>query len=402
MNFLNRRGFLKRSLLATAGTMTMPLFLKAFDQNYVQSSNKKLVIIQWSGGNDGLNTVVPYTNDLYYKARPKLALERSKVLKVSNDLGFNPKLSYLRRLYDNAELSVINNVGYPNPNKSHFRSMDIWHTASGSNEYLSTGWLGRYLDQQPNLETLDAHHIVEVDDALSLAVKGHKKRALAMRNTQSLRNLTQSKLIKSIAQHHHGHKHEDNLAYLYQTLSSTMSSADYLHQQAKTTTSKEKYPLKNKLAKDLKQVAELIIAGSSTQVYYLNMGGFDTHNNQKSQQGRLLGQYNDAIKPFIEDLKGSGKWKDTLVMTFSEFGRRVEENGSKGTDHGKANNLFLMGGNLKKSGFYNEGPDLQNLHKGDLQYKVDFREIYATILNKWLQEDSAAVLGAKFNPLSIL
>lgn len=401
MKNISRRQFVKHSSLATAGTMLLPMFLNGFDQNSIQNNkNRKLVVVQFSGGNDGLNAVVPYTNDIYYKKRPTIAVPSSKILKATDSLGFNPKLKVLRNLYDSGDVCIINNIGYPNPDRSHFRSMDIWHTASASDEFLSTGWLGRYLDGNC-VDCENPHHAIEVDDTLSLALKGNEMSGFAMKNPSQLRNTTRSKIVQAVAQHHHDHEHTENVAYLYKTLANTISSADYIYEKSKIYSSKGNYP-KGQLGKELKQVAELIISEADTQIYYVTLGGFDTHNNQVVQQERLLQSYSEAMTAFVKDLKQNDKWDDTLVMTFSEFGRRVAENGSRGTDHGTGNNLYLMGGKLKKQGFFNEGPDLENLEKGDVKYAVDFRNVYATILKDWLKTDDQAVLQKQFKALGFV
>lgn len=401
MKNISRRQFIKHTGLATAGTMLLPMFLNAFDRQSIQNyKNRKLVVVQFSGGNDGLNAIVPYTNDVYYKSRPTIAVPSNKVLKATDALGFNPKLQVLQQLYDSGDVCIINNIGYPNPDRSHFRSMDIWHTASASNEFLSTGWLGRYLDGNC-AHCQNPHHAIEIDDTLSLALKGHQKSGFAMKNPNQLRNTTRSKIVQAVAQHHHHHEHEENVAYLYKTLTNTISSADYIYEKSKVYTSKANYP-KGQLGKELKQVAELIVSEADTQIYYVTLGGFDTHNNQVAQQERLLQAYSDAMMAFVRDLKQNNKWEDTLVMTFSEFGRRVAENGSRGTDHGAGNNLYLMGGKLKKQGFYNEGPNLLNLDKGDVKYAIDFRNVYATILKDWLKTDNQVVLQQPFDSLGFV
>jgi uncharacterized protein (DUF1501 family) len=388
----SRRTFLQKSALASSSVF-VPQFLQGLNpQSISDKTGKSLVVIQWSGGNDGLNTLVPFQNDLYYKNRPSIAIQKNKVLKLNDELGFNPIMPEMRELYDQGLLSIINNVGYPNPDRSHFRSMDIWHTASDSNEYLTTGWLGRYLDKYANEKM--AYNALEVDDTLSLALKGKYNNGFAASNPERLKNAANRKFHKAIVQHHHEHDHDENVAYLYKTLIDTQDSANYLHKQSKIYTTKVKYP-KSAIAKELKLIADLIISGTNTEIYYANMGGFDTHANQKSQQERRLKEYSQAVAAFIKDLKQNDKLDDTLVMTFSEFGRRVKQNASRGTDHGAANNVYLMGGKLKKAGIYNEAPNLGDLDKGDLIYSIDFRQIYATILKNWLGVKSKPVLGGQ-------
>lgn len=397
---MKRRNFLKSSALASTALM-IPSFLKSYpNENILASrSGKIMVIVQLSGGNDGLNTIIPFNNDIYYQSRPVLGIPKEEVLKVSDELGFNPAMEALRGLYDDGLMTIINNVGYPNPDRSHFRSMDIWHTASGSDQYWTSGWLGRYLDNQCT-GCDKPYHALEVDDSLSLALKGAEKSGFAMSNPKQLKKTADNKLLKAIAEQHQNHP-EENVAYLYKTMIDTQSSANYLFEQSKVYQSQEEYP-KTAFGNDLKQIAELITADTDTKIYYVSLTGFDTHANQKNQQARLLKQYADGMKAFVADLKNNGLFDDTLIMTFSEFGRRVKQNASGGTDHGTANNLYLIGGKLKQPGFFNEAPNLQDLDKGDLKYQVDFRNIYATVLDKWLDADAADILQQRFNPMQFI
>ncbi len=400
---MKRRDFLRSTALASTALMA-PSFLMDFQSKRLLGgqAGKKLVVVQFSGGNDGLNTIVPYRNDLYYQNRPSLALKSSEVLPVSEELGFHPALQSLRELYDEGLVSILNNVGYPNPDRSHFRSMDIWHTASDSSDYLATGWIGRYLDT--HCEGCDKpYHALEVDDGLSLALKGNLRNGFAVSDIAQLKRTTDSRLLKAVGKYGAtvGHHDEENVAYLYKVMADTQASAGYLHQQMQTHRAKAEYP-QTPFGKDLKQIAELMTADSDIRIYYVSLTGFDTHANQKPQQERLLRQYADGMKAFIQDLKSKRLLDETLIMTFSEFGRRVKQNGSGGTDHGAANNLFLLGGGLKKAGFCNAAPNLSQLDDGDLKYDTDFRQVYATILNRWLEADAAAILGQRFEPLALV
>ena len=398
LNNKSRRNFIKQSALASSAIF-IPQFVQGFaNKSLGKDTGKTLVIIQWSGGNDGLNTVIPYQNDIYYKSRPTLAINKKEVLKFEKGIGLNPVMTGLKSLYDDGLVSVINNVGYPNPNRSHFRSMDIWQTASNSEEYLQTGWIGRYLDEYAKKEK--PYHALEVDDTLSLALKGARKKGFATSHPMRLKNATNNKFHQAVV-HHHDHDHDENVAYLYKTLVDTQNSAKYLHEQSRIYKSTVEYQ-QNAFAQDLKQIAELIVAKTDTKVYYANLGGFDTHVNQRNQQETRLKRYSDAMKAFVKDLKENNRLDDTLIMTFSEFGRRVKENGSKGTDHGTANNLFLIGGKLNKAGIYNEAPDLKNLNNGDLVYSLDFRKVYATVLKNWLEVDPKLVLGKQFDLLNVI
>ncbi len=395
---MNRRKFLKRSAIASSGLM-VPAFLKSYTSKMEATrAGKILVVIQLSGGNDGLNTIIPYQDDIYYQSRPTISIDQKKVLKVSNQLGFNPSLAALRNIYDNGEMTILNSVGYPNPDRSHFRSMDIWQTASGSDQYLSTGWLGRYLDS--NCAGCDVpYHAIEVDDKVSLALKGSQRSAFAMSKPAQLNRTSRSPFHLALSKEHH-HDH-DEVAYLYKTMISTQSSAAYLFEQSKLYQSKVNYP-KSSIAKDLKQVAELITADTDTKIYYVSLSGFDTHNFQEKKQNSLLEKYSEAVAAFVKDLKKNNLFDDTLIMTFSEFGRRVKQNASNGTDHGTANNVFLMSGSLKSAGFYNDAPNLSNLLNGDLQYEIDFRSIYASILDRWLGSNAGNILGMQPKQLNLV
>lgn len=395
MLILNRRKFLQAGSLASASLM-LPKFLKAFERRKLAEDNKILVVVQLSGGNDGLNTVIPYRNDIYYKVRPELGIKRQAALALNDDMGIHPALKGLKALYDDGSLGVLNNVGYPNPDRSHFRSMDIWQTASGSDKVLSTGWLGRYLDAQCDGcgHTTQA---IEVDDTLSLSLKGEKKRGIAAADPQRLYASAHDGYFKSLVHDHPVHDDSHNVDYLYKTLAETMSSADYIYKKSKVYKSAARYP-NSEFGKGLKTIAELIVSGCDTRVYYISLGSFDTHVNQQPQQERLFTQLGDGLKTFSDDLKKNNRFKDVVVMTFSEFGRRVAQNASGGTDHGTANCMFLVGGGMQKQGVLNAPPDLSHLDQknpelGDLIYQVDFRDVYATVLHKWLNTDDKSILG---------
>ncbi len=402
LGFKGRRNFLKQSAFATVGGLLIPNFLKAYESQHIglpQNTDKTLVIIQFSGGNDGLNTVIPYRNELYYKARPSLAIQPDKVLKLNDEIGLNPALGALRGLYDEGLVSIINNVGYPNPDRSHFRSMDIWHTASESNEYLNTGWLGRYLDSNC-ASNCTPYKALEIDDTLSLALKGERVKALSTKDPEKLYRQVSNNLMEKLSQSKPAAEHE-NVAYLYKTLAETASSAEILHKKSKIYRSKIEYP-NGELGQNLKTIAELITSGMPTNVYYVSISGFDTHFNQANTQAKLFEDYGKAVKAFTDDLKQNRKLDDVVVMTFSEFGRRVKQNASGGTDHGTANNVFLIGSSLKRTKVINEAPNLKDLDDGDLKFSVDFREIYASLLRNWLKTDDVAILGKKFGGLGLV
>ncbi|MFB6455481.1 DUF1501 domain-containing protein [Chitinophaga sp. Hz27] len=400
MHIINRRRFLQVGSLASAAMM-MPKFLKALERGeLVPPGNKVLVIVQLSGGNDGLNTIIPYRNDIYYRSRPALGIKRTDALSLTDNLGIHPALKGFKSLYDDGALGVLNNVGYPNPDRSHFRSMDIWHTASQSNEIWSDGWIGRYLDAQ--CKGCDKPtQALEIDDTLSLALKGDSAKGLALTDPTRLFGTSNNPFFKDLLkQGNHDDEHH-NVDYLYKTMGETISSASYIQQQFKTYQSKENYP-NTELGKKMRTIANLIMSDINTKVYYVSHGSFDTHVNQQQQQEKLFEQLSDAVTVFTNDLKKNNRFQDVVVMTFSEFGRRVSQNASGGTDHGTANNMFLIGGGLQEKGVLNDGPDLMNLVDGDLRYNVDFKSVYATLLAKWLGADDKAILKADYQHLNFV
>lgn len=415
---LRRRDFLKTGSLATA-SLLIPRFLKAAEgHRALPFKGKSLVVIQLSGGNDGLNTVIPVRNDVYYRERPGIGIKREGTLSLTDDVSLHPSLGALKNLWDDGSLAILNSVGYPNPDRSHFRSMDIWQTGSSASEVWQTGWLGRYLDNYCAGQPASA---LEFDDTLSLVLKGERNKGMALHDTKRLYEATRGDYFAGYAGEWKQQEEQKNerdphwlgggsaagtaeeppLDYLYKTMSETLSSAHYLYEQSRKKPATGAYPATG-VGKDLKAIASLILSDTETAVYYVSIGSFDTHIRQEAQQKRLFTELSDALTVFAQDLKTGGKWQDVLVMTFSEFGRRVSQNASGGTDHGTANNMFFMGGGLRQKGLLNEMPDLRNLDQGDLKYQVDFRQAYATVLEKWLQADATVVLNEKFPPLGFV
>ena len=397
---IKRREFLQVGSLATAACM-VPNFLKAFGkQAIVPPGNKVLVVLQLSGGNDGLNTVVPFRNDLYYKARPRIGIRKEQALALTDEVGLHPALTAFKKLYDDGSLGVLNSVGYPNPDRSHFRSMDIWHSASESNEYLYTGWLGRYLDAQCE-GCARPTQALEIDDVLSMALKGENAKGIALKDPKRLYNSANEKYFKALISQQKERVSELPVDYLYKTMAETISSADYIYRQSKLHPSSSTYP-KTELGKSFQTIASLIFSDINTKVYYVSLGSFDTHINQEAQQQRLFTDMNQAVSSFTKDLKLNGRFDDVLITTFSEFGRRVVQNASGGTDHGTANNMFFIGGGLKQTGILNPVPDLSDLQDGDLKHTIDFKKVYATILKNWLNADDKKILGQQFDHLNFI
>jgi uncharacterized protein (DUF1501 family) len=396
---MKRRSFIKNTGLGAIGTYYVPSFISSLYPTVTKgSSDKKLIIIQLSGGNDGLNTIIPYENDVYYRNRPTLGIVKNQVLKGNELLGFNPVMESFSNLFQDGYVSIVNSVGYPNPNRSHFRSMDIWQTASDANQYLKTGWIGRYLDAY----CTQNHAALEIDNQLSLSMQGKDMSGLALTNSNTFfRALRGPFFDHVIDQAQKTDLDENNLGYLYKTLVKTDQSAAYLKEKHEIKKNNYDFP-KTAIGRKLATVSQFIRSGISTEVYYVSHNGFDSHAGQRNQQDRLLSQYSEAVHALVKSLKISGNMDDVLIMTFSEFGRRVEENASKGTDHGKANNLFLISSDLKKPGFFNEAPDLTNLDSGDVSYKIDFRNIYADVLKDWMGKNSNKIIRKSFDSLQIV
>lgn len=397
----SRRDFLKYSAMASA-SLLVPDFLKAFGNSPRTVGNGKiLVVIQLSGGNDGLNCIVPFRNDLYYKARPDLGIKQEDLIKLTDEVGLNSNLKALAQLFSDGQLAIINNVGYPNPNRSHFRSTDIWQSASDEQTILNTGWIGRYLDSTCNGTCVKPHTAIELDDTLSLALKGERMKGIAFRNPDILHISSKNNMIRGTAAGYQKETDHTAVEYLHKTLAETTQSADYIYEHSKIYRTTQIYP-NHQFGKRMKTIAELICSGSETLVYYVSLPGFDTHALQKGIHSSNLKKYSDTLSAFCADLKAANRFNDTVILTFSEFGRRVAQNGSKGTDHGTANNVYIAGGKLATAGIINALPDLQNLDNGDLIHTVDFRRVYATLLDKVLNISPEKILGQKFEPMNFI
>ena len=302
----------------------------------------------------------------------------------------------LKGLYDQGELAVLNSVGYPNPDRSHFRSLDIWQTGSAADQHLSTGWLGRYLDS--NCAGGDHPYTgLELDDTLSLALKGETRKGLALKNPAKLRQLISNRYVAAVSRADHSHETHAEVDYLYRTLAETTSSAQYLYEKSKIYKSSGAYP-DTAFGKSLRTTSELINSGIESRVFYVALAGFDTHVRQQAQQQRLLSELADGLAALADDLRQGGEWANTRVLVFSEFGRRVGQNAS----HGTANNVLLLGGSLRRAGVLNAAPNLADLDQGDLKFELDFRSIYASALHDWLGADDASILGTDFARLPLM
>ena len=376
-------------------------------QQMESMENRTLVVVQLSGGNDGLNTLVPYTQQAYYNARPNLALDKSDVLQLNSNVALHPSMAALQSLYNDNHVAIVQGAGYPNPNLSHYESMTIWQTAS-PDETPQTGWLGRYLDTARSVDS--SINAVELDTLLSPTVVGEKERATAIDSLRSfkiapLTRQTQSsdeetiKALDSI-QCSSCQEYNDLVNAMMEAGLDAMTASDVVRQAASNYETSVTYPT-NDFANRLKLAAQVVSSSLKPTIIYLQIGGFDTHANQKTTQANLLKTVSDGISAFYRDMESKDKADDTLIMTFSEFGRRVHENGSQGTDHGTAEPMFLIGGRVS-GGLYADYPNLSNLDSnGDLIHTVDFRQVYASVLQDWLGVDSTPVLSSQFQKLNL-
>jgi len=395
----NRRKFLKVASTAFGGMLFLPEFLTSIPVTAkellsgVEELENILVVIQLSGGNDGLNTFIPYGNPAYYELRSGLAIPKTDILTLNNTMGFNPAMKGFADIFQNGNASVIQNVGYPNPDRSHFRSTEIWQTASNTEEYLSTGWLGRYLDAScASKNILDAVNIDSID---SLALQGSNVHSISLQNPEQF-----EKQIKGMNSIDNSPDENSNLAYVKKLAVSAFEGSDQIKKALEVS---EKYDVNypdSSIGKNLRWISRMIKGDLKTKVYYTSFGGFDTHANQLNTHKNKLGQLSDAVKVFYDDLKTSNLIDRTSILVFSEFGRRVVPNGSNGTDHGKAAPVFLIGGNTKGKIIGND-PDLVNLNQGDVAFTTDFRSIYGTILKNKFNSDLKAVGLDSFKPIGL-
>jgi uncharacterized protein (DUF1501 family) len=388
-----------------------------------------LVVLQLAGGNDGLNTVVPFSDDAYHRNRSSLALPAASLLRLDDRIALAPSLTGLKQLFDAGDLAVVQGVGYPNPNRSHFRSTEIWQCATDADKVSKTGWLGRYFDNAcagaPN-PTIG----VSLSDQAPQSFRAEKSPGIAMSSPEMYRwihgqdealeeafeelnapdgvEMMSGASIAELAGGSPGPMRpaESSLAFLERTALDAQVSSDKVAAVARKagTGGGSAYPAGNRLGQRLQLVSSMIAGGLPARVYYVSHGGFDTHNNQGGERGthqNLLRQLDAAVSAFLADLKSRGLFDQVALMTFSEFGRRVRENGSGGTDHGTAAPLFLAGGGVR-GGLHGSAPSLTDLDNGDLKFTTDFRSVYATVIGRWLGVPPARVLGREFPPLDLI
>ncbi|HZX68952.1 MAG TPA: DUF1501 domain-containing protein [Candidatus Elarobacter sp.] len=358
-----------------------------------------LVVVQLAGGNDGLNTIVPWSDAAYYRARPSIAVAANQVLKLDDRIGFNPALKGLHELYQRGHVAVMNGVGYPNPNRSHFEATQIWETASPDRPQ-QYGWLGRYLDRRfaNGAKPSSLFEAVSLGDVLPAAlVASHVEvpaiGALGAFGYNTGRDLA-SKQSAGVLYDGAKAGQSPYLAMIATTARDAYHGGDVLRAQTAAFTNKATYAT-NGFAQQLALAAKLIGSSAGSKIVFVSIGSFDTHAGQRGQQDRLLGYLGDALLAFQTDLAAHGLDDKVLTLTFSEFGRRVTQNASNGTDHGAAMPMFLIGSGVK-GGTYGEHPSLTELDHGDLAFSTDFRSVYATVIQRWLGRDPSEIIGGAF------
>ena len=393
----SRRTFLKDvSLVALAPTV--PALLKRTARAAEPDKDGRiLVVVQLDGGNDGINTVVPLKDDGYASNRKKLRLPQDRLLKVNDDLALHPSLRAGRDLLDQRQLAIVQGVGYPNPNRSHDVSMAIWQTARvDRDDHTGYGWIGRALDDVPAAEQGLPNSLLIGTGPTPRALWGRRSIASSFSAIDDL--VAQAQRVPTLSDQDPGSGELSE--FLRRSTLDAYSTADTLADLAKEQSQADRYP-NSALANRLKTVARLIRADLGTRVYYAVQPGYDTHASQLPVHARLLRELAGALEAFLADLQDAGLDDRVLVMCFSEFGRRVKENASAGTDHGTAGPVFLAG-NKVKAGVHGQSPSLQQLKRGDLEFTVDFRSVYATLLERWLELPAAPSLGGQFDTLDLI
>jgi uncharacterized protein (DUF1501 family) len=402
---LSRRDFLKSSAIIAIGAAAPPWLASIAKADALKVStggvldpDNILVVCQLTGGNDGLNTVIPYTDAAYYTFRPTLAIADSSVLHLDDALGLHPSLTGFERLYKSGKLAIVQNVGYPNPNRSHFRSMEIWQTANPDmpEQY---GWLGKYLDSQAKVGSTNPVVALELGRTKSNAFSAKTASVPCFASLADVRALVGDEDAERFLREVQGMGGGADQASVRKATTSALDAMAELNASIDRYSSKYSYG-SDSFGQGFKQLAQLIATSPKTRVLYFSGGGFDTHSRQAAEHEKLLKGLGDAVDTFMDEMAALGKADKVTVMIFSEFGRRVSENSSQGTDHGAAAPMFVIGGKVR-GGLKGDRPDLTQLDRGDLKWRTDFRQVYSTLLDEWMGADSAKIFGSKFNHVPV-
>lgn len=406
MNTQSRRNFLVTSGVSTAlslaGTLPQVLAQTASQIAHVPASQRTeriLVVLQLSGGNDSLNTLIPYGDDAYFQNRFSLAIARDQVLRVGDYCGLHPELRPLMPSLENRRSAFIQGVGYPNPNRSHFESLDLWHTAHQLEPKPMLGWLGAAADRLPSADFVPILQIGQ--EPVPVSLMGRTVIPATMVDPQSFRRAIDQ--VEGAAKLRQTDATLVRPANLLNRLQQTTTTADALSERLRAASlaapRSTEWPATG-LAQKFKQVADLIAADLPTRIYHLNLNGFDTHSNQEPAHGTLLAEWSGAVAAFLADMQEQGQADRVLVFTFSEFGRRLRENASRGTDHGAAGVVQLSGPEFL-SPLLGTYPSMTDLDEGDLKHTVDYRSVYASVLKHWLSLDPQEIVGPAFQPLPL-
>ncbi len=416
---MTRREFIHKGLTIVAMGATAPSFLtrtalamnNPFDIAQVTSrpgvpDDNVLVVVQMGGGNDGLNTIVPFTDDAYYRARPALAVPRNEVIQVTGELGFHPRMAKFKEMQDRGVAAIIQGVGYPNPSRSHFKSMEIWHTADPEGRVMHVGWIGRYFDSKCPV-CVEPTAGVNIGPSMPLAMRAEGGQGVTLDNPDTFQWMPSLdgvgareeqelfKLLNAPAPNEPG-----TIDFLRHTAMNAVLSSERVREAMRQYKGGIDYP-NNRFASSMRLIAQMIAGRLPTKVYYAHMTGFDTHAGQLGVHATLLEQLSTGVDAFYRDLETQGNADRVIVLAFSEFGRRIAENGSAGTDHGTAAPIFVFGKRIKP-GFHGQQPSLTDIADGDLKHSIDFRSVYATVLDKWLGADPSKILGAEFERIPFL
>lgn len=411
---MKNRPFTRREFLHTSGgglgllafSQWAPLFLT---QSVIAGAPKAekdrtvLVLVQLAGGNDGLNTCIPYEDQHYYDLRPTLAIDKKSVLKINHEIGLHPSCDPLHRLLNDGKLSIIQNVGYPNPNRSHFRSTEIWETASDSDRYARTGWLGRFFDNacegKPSDGSPSGVHLGNEVPQSFLADHPHAFHGMQPNSRGRRQHQETVKLLGSLLDSS-GTSSTPNGSFLQHTMMNAIATDHRVQTILDSHKTRVSYP-GNAFGQSLAAIASLIAGGLETRVYFATLGGFDTHSNQAGNHANLLRTLSAGLAAFQKDLENRQLADQVVTLTFSEFGRRPDENDSGGTDHGTAAPLFVMGSKIK-GGLIGSAPQLETRGRGGVAFSTDFRQVYSTILERWLDCPSTPILGRPFEQVPFL
>jgi len=410
----SRRVFISRSLGVAVLGGTLPSFLaRAADAQALPAlgstidPDNVLVVVQMGGGNDGLNTVVPYSDDAYHRVRPTIGIADKSVLTIDERIGLNPAMAPLLELYKEGHLAIVQGVGYPNPNRSHFEATQIWETASPDRP-VSTGWLGRYLDRVVPAQTAPSDAglflAVSLGDTVPTALIAQHVDvpAIGALNTFGYNSGKDAASKTTAGVLYDGAKAGQSpyLDLIETTSRNAMHGGDVLKAKIASYKTTVAYP-NDPFSQQLKLAAQIIGSRVGTRVIFVSIGSFDTHAGQRAQQDRLLGYLSSGLLAFYNDLAAHDLAGNVLAMTFSEFGRRVAQNASNGTDHGTAMPLFVAGGKVK-GGVYGSHPSLTDLDHGDLKFATDFRAVYATVLEKWMGRTANQILAGTYETVAFV